>query len=88
MVALGGAQKDPFPPLKGFIKMKRLIAKEIDKVSVGKVRGDTWCHEQNNGHVKIRACELLCYNRVLCFNQQLQYTIICIIVPCSLELAS
>ena len=41
------------------------------------------CHKHDNNHVKIRTCDLLCYNRVLCVNQHVQYTVICIIVLCS-----
>ena len=42
MVALGGAQEDPFPPLKGAMKMRRLIAEAIDRVPMGEVKGDAW----------------------------------------------
>ena len=45
-------------------------------------------HPECYGHVKIRTRDLLCYNRVLCVNQHVQYTIICIIDPCNFELAS
>ena len=30
MVAPGGAQEDPFAPLKGAMKMRRLIAKAVE----------------------------------------------------------
>ena len=42
---IGGAwllQEDPFPPLKGVMKMRRLIAEVADRVPVGEVRGDAW----------------------------------------------
>ena len=42
MVAPRGAQEDPFPPLKGTMKTRRLIAEAVDKVPVADVRGDTW----------------------------------------------
>ena len=31
-----------FPPLKGVMKMRILIANVVDKVQVGDARGDTW----------------------------------------------
>ena len=42
MVALGGAQEDPFPPLKGAMKMRRLIGEAVDRVPMEEVRGDAW----------------------------------------------
>ena len=41
-MAPAGIQEDSFPPLKGAIKMRRLIAEAIDRFLVGDVRGDTW----------------------------------------------
>ena len=41
-VASGGDQEVPFPPLKGAMKMRRLIAEALDRVSMGEVREDTW----------------------------------------------
>ena len=35
-------QEDPFPPLKGAMKMRRLIVEAVERVSVADVRGDTW----------------------------------------------
>ena len=37
-----GAREDLVPPLKGVKKMRRMIAKEDDRVQVGDARGDTW----------------------------------------------
>ena len=34
------------------------------------------CHGHDKSHVKIRTRDLLCYNRVLCANQHVEYTII------------
>ena len=42
MVASDGAQEDPFPPLKGAMKMWRLIVEADDKVPMGEVREDAW----------------------------------------------
>ena len=41
-MALGGAMEYSFPPLKGVMKMRILIANVVDKVQVGDARGDTW----------------------------------------------
>ena len=40
MAALGGAQEDPFPPLMGAMKMRRLIVEAIDRVPMGEMKGD------------------------------------------------
>ena len=40
MVAPRGAQEVSFPPLKGAVKMRRLIGEAADKVPVREVRGD------------------------------------------------
>ena len=42
MAAPRGAQEDLFPPLKGVMKMRRLIAEAVDRVPMGQVRGDAW----------------------------------------------
>ena len=42
MVAFGRAQEDPFPPLKGDKKMRRLIAEAVDSVPTGEVREHAW----------------------------------------------
>ena len=42
MVSPRGAQEDPFPPLKGAMKMRSLIAEAVDRVPLGNVREDAW----------------------------------------------
>ena len=42
MVASRGAQEDPFPPLTGAMKMRRLIVEAVDMVPIGKVREHAW----------------------------------------------
>ena len=44
-VASRGAQENPFPPLKGAMKMQRLIVEVVevvDRVLMGEVRGNAW----------------------------------------------
>ena len=42
MVASGRAQEDPIPPLKGAMKMRRLIVEAVDRVPMGVTREHTW----------------------------------------------
>ena len=42
MVASRGAQEDPFPPLTGAMKMRRLIVEAVDRVPMGEVREHAW----------------------------------------------
>jgi hypothetical protein len=42
MVVSGRAQEDLFPPLKGAMKMRRLIAEAVDRVLMGEAREHAW----------------------------------------------
>jgi hypothetical protein len=42
MAVSGRAQEELFPPLKGAIKMRRLIAEVVDRVPMGEAREHAW----------------------------------------------